>query len=80
MASEWATQAPSFAECRSLWLGDLESRLRDGVGIANVSHSLAHYSDQQAVYGGDIVLATRMLKHMAERMHYEIQVTYFLIQ
>jgi hypothetical protein len=24
--SRWATQAPTFAECRSLWLGDLDAR------------------------------------------------------
>ena len=72
--SHWATGAPSFNECRSLWLGDLDSRLREGVPIANISHSLAYYSGLEPMYGGDITLATGMLKHMAERMHYEIQV------
>ena len=73
--SKWASQAPTFAECRSLWLGDLDARLRDGVPIANVSNSLAYYSGLEPMYGGDIALAAKMLKHMAERMHYEIQRT-----
>ena len=76
--SVWSTQAPTFAECRSLWLGDLDARLRDGVAIGNISNSLAYYSGLETMYGGDIALAARMLKHMAERMHYEIQVTKFL--
>ena len=42
--------------------------------MANISRSLAYYSGLEPVYGGDIVYAARMLKHMAERMHYEIQV------
>jgi hypothetical protein len=40
-----------------------------------VSHSLAYYSGLEPMYGGDIALAARMLKHMAERTHYEIQRT-----
>lgn len=45
------------------------------MAIANISHSLAYYSGLEPVYGGDILLAARMLKLMAERMHYDIQRT-----
>ncbi len=72
-SSEWAAQAPSLSECKSLWLGDLESRLREGGDVANISHALAYYSATQSMYGSDIVLAARMIKHMAERMSYDIQ-------
>ncbi|TRY70742.1 hypothetical protein TCAL_12812 [Tigriopus californicus] len=73
--SNWASQAPSFNECRSLWLSDLDARLREGVAMANVSHSLAYYSGLQPLFAGDLALFAQMLKHMAERMHYEIQQT-----
>jgi hypothetical protein len=57
-----------------LWLADLDSRLREGVSTQNVSTILAEKSDSQILFGGDIPLAARMLKHMSERMHYDIQV------
>eukprot|EP00095_Tigriopus_kingsejongensis_P003806 maker-scaffold465_size163580-snap-gene-0.18 protein:Tk03806 transcript:maker-scaffold465_size163580-snap-gene-0.18-mRNA-1 annotation:"latrophilin cirl" len=75
MHSNWASQAPSFHECRSLWLSDLDARLREGVAMANVSHSLAYYSGLQPLFAGDLALFAQMLKHMSERMHYEIQQT-----
>jgi hypothetical protein len=39
-----------------------------------VSSVLAERSDGQILFGGDLPLAARMLKHMSERMHYDIQV------
>lgn len=72
---EWATISPTLAECQSKWLNNLDSRLRDGEAISTVSGDLAQLSGLQAMYGGDLQLSTRMLKHMAERMHYDIQGT-----
>ena len=70
---EWATHSPTLAECQSKWLNNLDSRLRDGEAISSVSGELAQLSGLQAMYGGDLQLSSRMLKHMAERMHYDIQ-------
>jgi len=69
----WASISPSLAECQSKWLNNLDSRLRDGEAIIRISDDLAQLSGLQAMYGGDLQLSTRMLKHMAERMHYDIQ-------
>ena len=65
--------SPSLAECQSKWLNNLDARLRDGESISTVSHDLAQLTGLQQMYGGDLQLATRMLKHMAERMHFDIQ-------
>ena len=73
--SRWVGPAPSLSGCASLWLGDLETRLRESVPVANISRSLAFYSGLEPMYGGDIARAARMLKHMAERMNYEMQVS-----
>ena len=70
---QWTTLSPSLAECQSRWLNNLDSRLRDGEAIALVSSDLAQMSGLQQMYGGDLQLSTRMLKHMAERMHFDIQ-------
>ena len=70
---EWASHSPTLAECQSKWLNNLDSRLRDGEAISSVSGELAQLSGLQAMYGGDLQLSSRMLKHMAERMHYDIQ-------
>ncbi len=59
---------------------DLEARLREGVPVTNVSRSLAYYSGLSTaagLYGGDVAATARMLKHVAERMHYQIQVSFF---
>lgn len=69
----WASISPSLAECQSKWLNNLDSRLRDGESIATVSSDLAQMSGLQQMYGGDLQLSSRMLKHMAERMHFDIQ-------
>ena len=70
----WNEQGPTFSECRSLWLADLDSKLREGVSTQNVSSILAEKSDSKIFFGGDLPLAARMLKYMSERMHYDIQV------
>ena len=48
--------------------------------MANVSHILAKKTSaiqvgETVLFGGDLVLGARMLKHMAERMHYDLQRT-----
>ena len=69
----WSGPSPSLVECQSKWLNNLDARLRDGEAVATVSGDLAQLSGRQALYGGDLQLATKMLKHMAERMHYDVQ-------
>ena len=69
----WDTLSPSLAECQSRWLNNLDTRLREGEDIARISTDLAQMSGLQPLYGGDLQLSTRMLKHMAERMHFDIQ-------
>ena len=51
--------------------------IRSGsLSVINASKTLANNSAaSQILYGGDVVLATRMLKHMSERMRYDIQRT-----
>ena len=72
--AEWFSLSPTLSECQSKWLNNLDSRLRDGESIGTVSGDLAQLSGLQPMYGGDLRLATKMLKHMAERMNYDIQV------
>ena len=70
---EWDSLSPSLAECESKWLNNLDARLRDGESISTVSGDLAQLSGLQPMYGGDLRLASKMLKHLAERMNYDIQ-------
>jgi len=56
----WSPKGPSLAECRSLWLGELDSKLRGGkISVANVSHILAdktspHLQSETVLFGGDL--------------------------
>ena len=72
----WTPKGPSLAECRSLWLGELETKLRSGaLSVTNVSALMSQNTHKSHIYGGDLVLGARMLKHMAEKMHYDLQQT-----
>ena len=67
-------------------MSDLDAGLRSGeISVINASQSLAEMTSIREpgqdtgkngnLYGGDILLATRMLKDMSQRMQYEIMVS-----
>ena len=68
-------------------MSDLDAGLRSGeISVINASQTLAEMTSNRIIdggvqkenhgdlYGGDILLATRMLKDMSQRMQYEILV------
>ena len=68
-------------------MSDLDAELRSGeISVFNASQTLAEMTSNTIIegevqkensrdlYGGDILLATRMLKDMSQRMQYEILV------
>ena len=68
-------------------MSDLDAGLRSGeISVINASQTLAEMTSNRMIegevqkeingdlYGGDILLATRMLKDMSQRMQYEILV------
>ena len=66
-------------------MSDLDAGLRSGeISVINASQTLAEMTSHKDtglkqvkngnLYGGDILLATRMLKDMSQRMQYEIMV------
>ena len=76
-------EGPNLSECLSIWMSDLDEGLRRGeLSVINASQTLADMTSNQknengghsVLYGGDILLATRMLKDMSQRMQYEIGV------
>ena len=73
---------PNLSECLSTWISDLDAGLRSGeISVINASKTLAdmtsHHKRKKGfdMFGGDILLATRMLKDMSQRMQYEILVS-----
>ena len=73
---------PNLSECLSTWISDLDAGLRSGeISVINASQTLAdmtsHHKRKKGfdMFGGDILLATRMLKDMSQRMQYEILVS-----
>ena len=80
-------EGPNLSECLSTWMSDLDAGLRSGeISVINASQTLAEMTStgriesgdknekNRDLYGGDILLATRMLKDMSQRMQYEILV------
>ena len=60
----------------------MDAGLRSGeISVINASQTLADMTSHQKrqkgfdMFGGDILLATRMLKDMSQRMQYEILVS-----
>ena len=73
-SASWHRDAPDLSECRSLWLTSLESRVADGDMILSISSDLSQVTNNSRVlYGGDMMITTKIIKNMAEKMAQDIR-------
>ncbi|XP_058809833.1 latrophilin Cirl-like isoform X3 [Phymastichus coffea] len=71
---EWQRGSPDLSECRSVWLSSLEKRVREGELILGVSSDLSQVTNNsRELYGGDMLITTKILRNMAERMAQDIR-------
>lgn len=72
--ANWHRDAPDLSECRSLWLTSLESRVIEGDMILGISSDLSQVTNNSRVlYGGDMMITTKIIKNMAEKMAQDIR-------
>ena len=65
----WQRPTPDLSACSSVWMMTLDRRVRDGEVIPKISSELAQVTNtSKELYGGDLVIATKLLKLMAEKM------------
>ncbi|XP_017774015.1 PREDICTED: latrophilin Cirl isoform X3 [Nicrophorus vespilloides] len=72
--SQWSTLTPDLSECRSLWLTSLEQRISsDEDKLLAITSDLAKVTTSKTLYGGDMMITTKIIKSMAHKMAMDIQ-------
>ncbi|KAG5345723.1 LPHN protein, partial [Acromyrmex charruanus] len=70
----WHRDNPDLSECRSVWLTTLENRVTDGDVILGISRELSQVTNNsRGLYGGDMMITTKIIKNMAEKMALDIK-------
>ncbi|XP_017890799.1 latrophilin Cirl-like isoform X4 [Ceratina calcarata] len=70
----WHRDSPDLSECRSVWLTTLENRVTEGDVILGISRELSQVTDNsRGLYGGDMMITTKIIKNMAEKMAQDIR-------
>ncbi|KAK5639482.1 hypothetical protein RI129_011974 [Pyrocoelia pectoralis] len=70
----WSPQTPDLSECRSVWLTSLEQRLLMGRDpLTSIISDLAQVTSSKTLYGGDMMITTKIIQNMAHKMSMDIQ-------
>ncbi|KAF5284108.1 hypothetical protein FQA39_LY17099 [Lamprigera yunnana] len=70
----WSSQTPDLSECRSVWLTSLEQRLLMGRDpLTSITSDLAQVTSSKTLYGGDMMITTKIIQNMAHKMSMDIQ-------
>ncbi|CAK9800214.1 Latrophilin Cirl [Anthophora plagiata] len=70
----WLRDSPDLSECRSVWLTTLENRVTEGDVILGISRELSQVTNNsRGLYGGDMMITTKIIKNMAEKMAQDIR-------
>ncbi|XP_076668606.1 latrophilin Cirl isoform X4 [Andrena cerasifolii] len=70
----WHRETPDLSECRSVWLTTLENRVTEGDVILGISRELSQVTNNsRGLYGGDMMITTKIIKNMAEKMAQDIR-------
>lgn len=69
----WQRDTPDLSDCRSVWLTSLENRVASGESILGISSDLSQVTNNsRALYGGDMMITTKIIKNMADKMAQDI--------
>lgn len=69
----WYPETPDLSECRSVWLTSLESRINEGDSLTTITAELASVTSSKTLYGGDMMITTKIIVKMAQKMASDIQ-------
>ncbi|XP_037051049.1 latrophilin Cirl-like isoform X3 [Bradysia coprophila] len=70
----WQPLTPDLTHCRSLWLNSLEVRVnqRDS-SLISIANELSQVTSSKTLYGGDMLVTTKIIQIMSEKMTYNIE-------
>lgn len=71
--AEWFPIRPDFSECRSLWLDNLEERLKVDEPVIRISHELALMTLTKALYSDDLQRISHIIQQSLEHAAGSIQ-------
>ncbi|XP_064543940.1 latrophilin Cirl [Drosophila montana] len=68
----WHPLTPDLTQCRSLWLNSLEMRVnqRDS-SLISIANDLSEVTSSKTLYGGDMLVTTKIIQTMSEKMHHD---------
>ncbi|XP_055714578.1 latrophilin Cirl isoform X2 [Phlebotomus papatasi] len=74
LSAQWQPSSPDLAQCRSLWLNNLEIRvnMRDS-SIISIANDLSQVTSSKTLYGGDMLVTTKIIQTMSDKMAYDIE-------
>ncbi|XP_053661470.1 latrophilin Cirl [Anopheles marshallii] len=73
-AATWYAYRPDLTQCRSLWLNNLEVRVQQPESsLISIANDLAQVTSSKTLYGGDMLVATKIIQTMSQKMHYDIE-------
>jgi hypothetical protein len=69
----WHTIQPDLSQCRSVWLQNLEERLKQSdAPLISIASEVAMVTNSKTLYGGDILLTTKIIQAMIQRMMVDV--------
>lgn len=70
----WQPATPDLTQCRSLWLNNLEVRVnQEQTPLIPIANDLSQVTNSKTLYGGDMLVTTKIIQMMAEKMTYNIE-------
>lgn len=71
---QWYPSNPDLSECRSVWLTSLEQRIIAGKDpLVSITNDLAQVTSSKTLYGGDMMITTKIIQKMTDKMSKDIQ-------
>lgn len=69
----WFPSTPDLSQCRSVWLTNLESRVIEGDSLTSIMSDLSQVTSSKTLYGGDMMITTKIIKKVAQKMSEDIK-------
>lgn len=71
---QWYPQTADLSGCRSVWLTSLEQRVQAGKDpLVSITSDLAQVTSSKTLYGGDMMITTKIIEKLAKKMSQDIQ-------
>ncbi|KAK9889492.1 hypothetical protein WA026_004771 [Henosepilachna vigintioctopunctata] len=72
---KWYPDTPDLSACRSVWLTSLEQRIQNANGkdpLLAITNDLAQVTSSKTLYGGDMMITTKIIKTVTRKMSQDI--------